>query len=271
MPLANNMLVQNGSDWVVGVQPSKSGLDGTPGLPNPYGAGASAFEPNTQLLDPTNDPIFAGSDLQVDGQSPQDKAAADALKAKPASVVNTQAPGTPAVSGSALAFINAAKSLLGKPYVWGGTTSSGVDCSGLLYYAFNQAGIKMPRYVASQYGQMGTQVSGADARAGDIVYWNEPGSVDHVGIYLGNGMVLNAPHTGTNVQINQVWGTPEYRRIINDGQFGTMATPVSTDTVTSYAGRPANDLFLGLAGTPIVGYTPPLVNNAPGVHRGGLI
>jgi cell wall-associated NlpC family hydrolase len=68
-------------------------------------------------------------------------------------------------NGSVLSFINAAKQLLGKPYVWGGTTINGTDCSGLLYYAFNAAGIKMPRYRASDYGKMGQQVDAHRTRA----------------------------------------------------------------------------------------------------------
>lgn len=243
MPLPNNRLVQTGTDFVIGAVPSQSQLRSTPGLPNPFGVGASAYEPRTLIYDPSNDPLMAGSDLQVTGQSPEDKAAAKALADSAGAGVSTQAPSTPGLSGSALSFVNAAKTLLGKPYVWGGTTANGVDCSGLLFYAFNQAGIKMPRYRASDYGRMGQQVDSGAARPGDIVYWDEPGATDHVGIYLGNGMVLNSPHSGTTVQINKVWGSPTYRRIINDGQFGQLATPMG-GTTESYAGQPSGPMFL---------------------------
>lgn len=244
MPLANNQLVQSGTDWVIGVKPPAQSGQPT-GVPNPYGAGARAFEPNTQIYDPSNDPLMAGSEVQLTGESAVDKAAAAkaAQTATAAPSVIPQSGGTPGASGSVLSFINAAKSLLGKPYVWGGTTASGVDCSGLLYYAFNQAGVKMPRYRASDYGRMGQQVAAAQALPGDIVYWDEPGSTDHVGIYLGGGMVLNSPHTGTVVQIDKVWGDPTYRRIISDNGFGQMATS-SGGSVLSYNGQFAGQAFL---------------------------
>lgn len=240
MPLANNQLLQNGHDWVIGAVPVRD--DGsTRGVPNPFGVGASAFEPNTIVYDPSNDPLMAGSEQQLTGHSRQDELAAqDAANATPAA--NAGDTGTPAASGNVLSFINAAKQLLGKPYVWGGTTVNGTDCSGLLYYAFNAAGIKMPRYRASDYGKMGQQVTPDQARPGDIVYWDEPGDTDHVGIYLGNGLVLNSPHSGTVTQIDHVWGNPVYRRIINDGGFGQMATS-DGGSVLAYDGQNAASLF----------------------------
>lgn len=244
--LANNGLVQSGHDWVIGAVPVADN-GSQRGVPNPFGAGASAFEPNTIVYDPSNDPLMAGSEQQLTGKSRTqelaDQAAADAAKTPAATpAANAGDASSPAAGGSALAVINAAKQLLGKPYVWGGTTISGTDCSGLLYYAFNKAGIKMPRYRAVDYGKMGQQVTADAALPGDIVYWNEPGDVDHVGIYLGNGMVLNSPHTGTTTQINRVWGNPTYRRIIQDGNFGHMATS-DGGTVLAYDGMNAAQLF----------------------------
>lgn len=144
------------------------------------------------------------------------------------------------VNGNVLDFINAAKTMIGKPYVWGGTTANGVDCSGLLYYAFNKAGIQMPRYRASDYGQMGEQVEAKAAQPGDIVYWSDGGG--HVGIYLGNGMVLNSPHSGMTTQIDKVWGNPVYRRLVNDSAFGHVATP-DGDTTLGYQGLPVSTVF----------------------------
>jgi hypothetical protein len=136
-----------------------------------------------------------------------------------------------------------AKGMLGKPYIWGGTTSRGVDCSGLIYYAFNAAGVKIPRLRAIDYGRMGTAVSAAQARPGDIVYWDNPNTTtDHVGIYLGNGHVIQAPTSGDVVKISQVWGNPTYRRIVNDGNFTTGPTP-SGGTQQMYGGRPVSALF----------------------------
>lgn len=236
------------------------------GLPNPYGVGASAFEPQTEVYSPGSDPLMRGSSMQLSGYDAVDKKKADDEAA--AQLAKQQAdaqaagvsvsgsltgasPSGPTINanGAVLSFVNAAKTLLGKPYVWGGTTASGVDCSGLLYYAFNAAGIKMPRYRASDYGKMGQAVSGQDARAGDIVFWNEPGDTDHVGIYLGNGYVLNSPHSGTVVQVDRVWGNPTYRRIIQDNNWGEMTTS-SGGSVPSYAGAYAYSVFAPTATTP---------------------
>lgn len=248
MPLANNSLVQVGHDWVIGAVPAKQDTRAV-GVPNPFGRGASAYEPNTIVYDPSNDPLMAGSELQLTGRSRSSEVAAEeaaksAAAADATAGANAGGAGTAPQAGSALNFINAAKQLLGKPYVWGGTTINGVDCSGLLYYAFNQAGIKMPRYRASDYGKMGQQVTADAALPGDVVYWDEPGDTDHVGIYLGGGLVLNSPHSGTTTQINKVWGNPTYRRIISDNGFAQMATSTGGSTL-SYEGQNALSLFAG--------------------------
>lgn len=149
----------------------------------------------------------------------------------------------PQANGVVGNIINQAKGLLGRPYIWGGTTSRGVDCSGLIYYAFNAAGVKIPRLRAIDYGRMGTAVSAAQARPGDLVYWDNPNTTtDHVGIYLGNGQVIQAPTTGDVVKISQVWGNPTYRRIVNDGNFTTGPTPAG-GTQQMYGGRPVSALF----------------------------
>lgn len=223
----------------------------TIGVPNPYGLGASAYEPETELWDEGSDmPLLKGYDDAFNAvqKSRQQEAQAQ---------VSTVAPGTTAgaatggsstikVKGQAGQFIAAAQSLLGKPYIWGGTTSRGVDCSGLLYFAFNQAGIKMPRYVASQYGKMGTQVTADAARPGDILYWDNAGPVDHVGIYLGNGQVLQAPQSGDVVKVSRVWGNPTYRRILDDAAFGEQAAPPGQKPILSYNGKAASKV-LGVA------------------------
>lgn len=247
MPSVNNSLVQAGTDWVLGATPSKTTT--TKGVPNPYGLGASAYEPNTQVHDPATDPLFTGSQKQLTGTGEIEKEQADAAKAAAdTTTANAGAPGTSVPTGSVLNVINAAKKLLGKPYVWGGTSINGVDCSGLLYFAFNAAGIKVPRYRASDWGKLGQQVGADQARAGDVVYWDEPGATDHVGLYLGDGMVLQSPQSGDVTKISHVWGKPVYRRVLNDDQFGTMMlTP--TITGTSYGGQSATSVFHG--STPI--------------------
>lgn len=132
-------------------------------------------------------------------------------------------------SGRMGTFVSAAMNLASRrvPYVWGGTTASGVDCSGLIYYAARAAGITdWKRYRAVDYGRMGTSVSLSQARSGDIVYYDNPNSdTDHVGIYIGNGRMVQAPQSGDVVRVTGVGRYTSIRRIFNDGAFSAGATP----------------------------------------------
>jgi cell wall-associated NlpC family hydrolase len=111
-----------------------------------------------------------------------------------------------------LAAVSAALGELGVPYVWGGASpATGFDCSGLVQWAYGQAGIALPR-VASAQEQVGVPVPTlADAVPGDLVFYGNPAY--HVGIYLGDGYMVDAPETGQTVSIQPV-GTPtEIRRV----------------------------------------------------------
>lgn len=112
----------------------------------------------------------------------------------------------PGVLGKA---VSAALSRVGDPYVWGGTGPAAFDCSGLVQWSFAQAGISLPRTAAEQY-LTGPRLALSDAQPGDLLFWaydpNDPSFVDHTAIYLGNGMMVEAPHTGLNVQVVPVPG-----------------------------------------------------------------
>jgi cell wall-associated NlpC family hydrolase len=101
------------------------------------------------------------------------------------------------------AFLAAASSRLGKPYVWGATGPNSFDCSGLVQWSLARAGIRMPRVSQEQF-LTGPHLPYADARPGDLLFWHydptDHSDVDHVAIYAGKGMMLVAPHTGENVQ-----------------------------------------------------------------------
>lgn len=107
-------------------------------------------------------------------------------------------------SGSGQAIVNSAMKYLGVPYVWGGTSPSGFDCSGLVQYVCKQNGISVPRVAASQRNA-GTYVSRQNLLPGDLVFFSSNGSsITHVGIYVGNGNMIHAPQTGDVVKISSI-------------------------------------------------------------------
>lgn len=97
-------------------------------------------------------------------------------------------------TGTTLAskIIATAKKYIGVPYLWGGTTPSGFDCSGYVQYVYNIHGIKLPRVSRDQY-TAGVAVSKSNLKPGDLVFFNTNGSgVSHLGIYMGNGQFIHA-------------------------------------------------------------------------------
>ncbi|TRW43064.1 C40 family peptidase, partial [Georgenia yuyongxinii] len=124
-------------------------------------------------------------------------AAAPAPAAAPAAA---PAPAAPAPSASSSAVVNFARQFVGTPYVYGGATPAGFDCSGFTSYVFAHFGVTLPRSSGAQSGA-GTVVSASEAVPGDLVWW--PG---HVGIYTGNGNHIAARNPGTSLA-----ETPLYR------------------------------------------------------------
>lgn len=108
---------------------------------------------------------------------------------------------TPPSSGSGSSVVDVAYQYLGVPYVWGGESPSGFDCSGLVTYVFRQLGVSLPHYAAAQFGY-GQPVSRGDLEPGDVVFFGS--SLHHVGIYVGDGNMIHAPYTGAVVRVNSV-------------------------------------------------------------------
>ncbi len=102
-------------------------------------------------------------------------------------------------------IVSEAKKHLGKPYVWGAAGPNAFDCSGFVYYVYNQCGIKIGRTTAQGYYNICTKLSKKEAVPGDLVFFgSSKTNVTHIGIYLGKGKFIHAPHTGDVVKITKV-------------------------------------------------------------------
>ena len=109
----------------------------------------------------------------------------------------------PAVSGTVVAALTFAAQQLNTPYLWGGTGVGGFDCSGLAQAAFAHAGITLPRVAQDQFDAGPPVPAGSPVEPGDLVFFGDgPSAVDHVGIYVGEGEMIDAPHTGAVVRFD---------------------------------------------------------------------
>jgi peptidoglycan endopeptidase LytE len=128
----------------------------------------------------TADWIYVGQKLKIKGTS--------------LSVPESTPPQTPPSSGNDVAakIVSTAKSLMGIPYVWGGSTTSGFDCSGFIYYVANKAGIEISRYTAEGFYNRSYYVD--KPQAGDLVFFENTykNGISHVGFYIGNNQFIHA-------------------------------------------------------------------------------
>lgn len=130
-----------------------------------------------------------------------------------------------------------AERYLGIPYQWGGTDpATGLDCSGLVQHVYSDLGISVPR-TSQEQATVGTPVASlADAQPGDLVFYEPSASgPGHVGIYIGNGQMINAPHAGAVVRVDGV-GTPSAIRRILPSQSSQAVATASTYPVAAAAG-----------------------------------
>jgi soluble lytic murein transglycosylase-like protein len=163
-------------------------------------------------------------------------------------LVSAQTDGTGTGTGlTGDAAVASAEKYLGVPYVFGGTNpATGLDCSGLVQRAYADLGIKLPRIAADQ-AKVGQAVpSLAQARPGDLLAFGQP--VDHIAIYVGNGKMIAAPHTGDKVKIESVYTTPTaIRRVIPSGGTATAAVdstrPLGLNVASGLGSVPYGNLF----------------------------
>ena len=151
--------------------------------------------------------------------APQQSAPTETVAQAPATTPESTPAPTPAPapapshSGD---LIGEAYKYLGVPYVWGGKTPAGFDCSGFTSYVFRQAyGMEIGSWTGAQEN-LGTKISVSQAQPGDLLFWGSAGSTYHVAIYLGGGSYIHAPYEGRTVEVNTISNfTPQFAVRVN--------------------------------------------------------
>lgn len=208
----NALIPLDGGSYVVALQeavsPGRTG-SGLVGL-RAYAADPSlGLAPGTQLLvglARAAHPDVSTSKAAAVLGLPQLPAAQASLAGVPAFLAgNVVLPPPNTLGGQAVAI---AYQFLGVPYVWGGASPTGFDCSGLMMYVYGQLGIKLGHYTGFQY-YAGLRVPRDQLQPGDLVFFhaNSAGVPQHEGMYIGNGQFIQAPHTGDVVKISSLFDT----------------------------------------------------------------
>ena len=112
------------------------------------------------------------------------------------------------ISSARSTLLNHGKKFIGTPYVWGGTSPKGFDCSGLVHYLYQKQGVSIPRNSREQFSRLPVA---SNPQPGDLVFFRRNGTINHVGLYLGGGKMLHAPQTGAKVRIEDM-GRPNWKR-----------------------------------------------------------
>ena len=155
---------------------------------------------NRPASSPTTDPTSTSTSATLKTSPTTSSHAGGGSNSGPSQPVGAaagQAPG----ANKAIAY---ARAQLGKPYQWGGAGPDSFDCSGLTMMAWQQGGVFFPHLAQDQY-DMTQRISLADAAPGDLIFFGTPSNVYHVGLYVGNGQMIDAPETGQTVSVQSIY------------------------------------------------------------------